>query len=74
MNPLTEPFFMRSQLADRHSKRVSHFTLLTSRKGGEWCARLHQRENDQDWKVYRGDEKNGSRDCEGVWRVQKYSA
>lgn len=58
----------------RWSKRVSHFTLLTSRKGGEWCARLHQRKDDQDWEIYRGDEENGSRYCERVWCIEKYSS
>lgn len=54
-------------------KRVSFHTSHIQFREGEWCARLHQRENYQDWKVYRGDEKNSSRNREGVWRVQKYS-
>lgn len=48
---------MRNTVKDQ-TESESHFTLLTSKSGeGEWCARLHQRENYQDWKVYRGDEK-----------------
>lgn len=55
-------------------KRISFHTSHIQFREGEWCARLHQREDYQDWKVYRGDEKNGSRNREGVWRIQKYSS
>lgn len=34
---------------------ISHFSHPTGEV--EWCARLHQRANNQDWQVYRGDEK-----------------
>lgn len=63
----------KNQEIDIEEKRVSFHTSLIQFREGEWCARLHQRENYQDWKIYRGDEKNCSRDCERVWRIQKYS-
>ncbi len=41
-------------------------------QGGELCARLHQRAYHQDWKVYRGNEENGSGDCERIWCFKKH--
>ncbi len=52
---------------------LSHFTPLRVQPlGGEWCARLHQRKNNQDRKIYRGDKEDGTSHCQGVWCLEKY--
>lgn len=50
--------------------RISFHTSHIHFREVEWCARLHQRANNQDREVHRGDKENRSCHCEGIWCFQ----